>query len=188
MPSPRPDADQYDCHCQSANSACPIHAANAARMDALASHFDAISLDSRCRDALLRARADVRDAQMRLMGVDIALRFAPAQGPVPALQCRTAEAAKLLENVFRSVNIALVNELKGVYAAMDIDVWEVIAAARNYRALKSSQTPAAADAKLRAQTLLREFIELYGARALQEFSAQNSIVDIYTELTDFPLE
>jgi UDP-N-acetyl-D-glucosamine dehydrogenase len=49
---------------------------------------------------------------------------------VPVTNCRTAEAAKLLENVFRGVNIALVNELKGVYAAMDIDVWEVIAAAR----------------------------------------------------------
>ena len=49
---------------------------------------------------------------------------------VPVANCRTAEAAKLLENVFRSVNIALVNELKGVYAAMDIDVWEVIAAAK----------------------------------------------------------
>jgi UDP-N-acetyl-D-glucosamine dehydrogenase len=49
---------------------------------------------------------------------------------VPVANCRTAEAAKLLENVFRGVNIALVNELKGVYAAMDIDVWEVIAAAR----------------------------------------------------------
>ncbi len=49
---------------------------------------------------------------------------------VPVANCRTAEAAKLLENVFRGVNIALVNELKGVYAAMDIDVWEVIAAAK----------------------------------------------------------
>lgn len=49
---------------------------------------------------------------------------------VPVANCRTAEAAKLLENVFRAVNIALVNELKLVYAAMDIDVWEVIAAAR----------------------------------------------------------
>ena len=48
---------------------------------------------------------------------------------VPVANCRTAEAAKLLENVFRGVNIALVNELKGVYAAMDIDIWEVIAAA-----------------------------------------------------------
>lgn len=49
---------------------------------------------------------------------------------VPVSSCRVAEAAKLLENIFRSVNIALVNELKRVYAAMDIDIWEVIAAAR----------------------------------------------------------
>lgn len=49
---------------------------------------------------------------------------------VPVANCRTAEAVKLLENIFRSVNIALVNELKGVYAAMNIDIWEVIAAAR----------------------------------------------------------
>jgi UDP-N-acetyl-D-glucosamine dehydrogenase len=49
---------------------------------------------------------------------------------VPVSSCRVAEAAKLLENIFRSVNIALVNELKVVYAAMDIDIWEVIAAAK----------------------------------------------------------
>jgi len=49
---------------------------------------------------------------------------------VPVSNCRTAEAAKLLENVFRSVNIALVNELKTVYGAMDIDIWEVVAAAK----------------------------------------------------------
>jgi UDP-N-acetyl-D-glucosamine dehydrogenase len=49
---------------------------------------------------------------------------------VPVANCRTAEAVKLLENVFRGVNIALVNELKTVYGAMDIDIWEVIAAAR----------------------------------------------------------
>ncbi|HYH45415.1 MAG TPA: nucleotide sugar dehydrogenase, partial [Thermoanaerobaculia bacterium] len=41
-----------------------------------------------------------------------------------------AEAVKITENVFRSVNIALVNELKLIYAAMGIDVWEVIEAAR----------------------------------------------------------
>jgi len=41
-----------------------------------------------------------------------------------------AEATKLLENFFRSVNIALVNELKVVYAAMGIDIWEVIDAAK----------------------------------------------------------
>lgn len=49
---------------------------------------------------------------------------------VPVSSCRVAEAAKLLENIFRSVNIALVNELKVVYAAMGIDVWEVINAAK----------------------------------------------------------
>jgi len=49
---------------------------------------------------------------------------------VPVSSCRVAEAAKLLENVFRSVNIALVNELKLVYADMGIDIWEVIEAAR----------------------------------------------------------
>lgn len=42
----------------------------------------------------------------------------------------TAEAVKITENVFRSVNIALVNELKLIYDAMGIDVWEVIDAAK----------------------------------------------------------
>jgi UDP-N-acetyl-D-glucosamine dehydrogenase len=49
---------------------------------------------------------------------------------VPVSSCRVAEATKLLENIFRSVNIALVNELKVVYSAMGIDVWEVIHAAK----------------------------------------------------------
>jgi len=49
---------------------------------------------------------------------------------VPVSSCRAAEAAKLLENTFRSVNIALVNELKLVYGAMGIDIWEVINAAK----------------------------------------------------------
>lgn len=40
-----------------------------------------------------------------------------------------AEGAKLLENIFRAVNIALVNELKQIFTEMDIDVWEVIRAA-----------------------------------------------------------
>ncbi|MDZ7808035.1 MAG: nucleotide sugar dehydrogenase [Gracilimonas sp.] len=48
---------------------------------------------------------------------------------VPVSDCKTAEAVKLTENIFRSVNIALVNELKVVYEAMDIDVHEVIDAA-----------------------------------------------------------
>jgi UDP-N-acetyl-D-glucosamine dehydrogenase len=49
---------------------------------------------------------------------------------VPVSSCRVAEATKLLENTFRGVNIALVYELKVVYSAMDIDVWEVINAAK----------------------------------------------------------
>jgi UDP-N-acetyl-D-glucosamine dehydrogenase len=49
---------------------------------------------------------------------------------VPVSSCRIAEAAKLLENIFRSVNIALVNELKLVYGSMGIDIWEVIEAAK----------------------------------------------------------
>ena len=49
---------------------------------------------------------------------------------VPVSSCRAAEATKLLENIFRSVNIALVNELKLVYGAMGIDVWEVVHAAK----------------------------------------------------------
>jgi UDP-N-acetyl-D-glucosamine dehydrogenase len=49
---------------------------------------------------------------------------------VPVSSCRAAEATKLLENTFRAVNIALVNELKVVYEAMGIDVWEVIHSAK----------------------------------------------------------
>ena len=45
---------------------------------------------------------------------------------VPVASSRTAEAIKLTENIFRSVNIALVNELKVIFDAMDIDVWDVI--------------------------------------------------------------
>jgi UDP-N-acetyl-D-glucosamine dehydrogenase len=60
----------------------------------------------------------------------IALYSRAIQTIVPVSSCRAAEATKLLENIFRGVNIALVNELKMVYAAMNIDVWEVIDAAR----------------------------------------------------------
>ena len=49
---------------------------------------------------------------------------------IPVSSCRVAEATKLLENIFRSVNIALVNELKLVYQAMGINIWEVIEAAK----------------------------------------------------------
>ncbi len=48
---------------------------------------------------------------------------------VPVSSTRAAEATKLLENIYRSINIALVNELKMVFDRMGIDVWEVINAA-----------------------------------------------------------
>ena len=47
---------------------------------------------------------------------------------VPVSNIRTAEMAKLFENVFRNVNIALVNELRVICDQFDVDVWEVIAA------------------------------------------------------------
>ena len=47
----------------------------------------------------------------------------------PVSSCRMAEATKLTENIFRAVNIAMVNELKVVFQKMGIDVWEVIQAA-----------------------------------------------------------
>ncbi|MCA6326781.1 nucleotide sugar dehydrogenase [Phenylobacterium sp.] len=62
---------------------------------------------------------------------DLAVAFYEAMitRVVPVSSAAAAEAAKLTENIFRSVNIALVNELKLVYDAMGIDVWEVIDAA-----------------------------------------------------------
>ncbi len=60
----------------------------------------------------------------------VALYSKAVERVVPVSSCRAAEATKLLENIFRSVNIALVNELKMVYDAMGIDVWEVIEAAK----------------------------------------------------------
>lgn len=49
---------------------------------------------------------------------------------VPVSSSQAAEATKLLENIFRSVNIALVNEMKMILDRMGIDVWEVINAAK----------------------------------------------------------
>ena len=66
---------------------------------------------------------------------DLALELACAlygsfvERVVPVSSTDTAEAVKLVENIFRAVNIALVNELKTVFTAMGIDVWEVLAAA-----------------------------------------------------------
>ncbi len=49
---------------------------------------------------------------------------------VPVSSCSAAEATKLVENIFRCVNIAMVNELKVVFQRMGIDIWEVIDAAK----------------------------------------------------------
>lgn len=48
---------------------------------------------------------------------------------VPVSSLKVAEATKLLENIFRSVNIAMVNEMKMIFERLGIDIWEVIQAA-----------------------------------------------------------
>lgn len=67
------------------------------------------------------------DEQSRALAVNLYEKV--VSKVVAVSSAATAEATKLTENIFRSVNIALVNELKLVYGAMGIDVWEVIAAA-----------------------------------------------------------
>jgi UDP-N-acetyl-D-glucosamine dehydrogenase len=75
----------------------------------------------------------------KVVGGDGADALAAAQALYDAVVVRTvavsstdvAEAVKLTENMFRAVNIALVNELKLVYGSMGIDVWEVIEAAKS---------------------------------------------------------
>jgi len=64
-------------------------------------------------------------------GLEIAQAFYDAVicKTVPVSSCRAAEATKLMENIFRCINIALVNELKMVFTEMDIDIWEVVQAA-----------------------------------------------------------
>ena len=54
----------------------------------------------------------------------------PSNRLSPVASCRVAEAVKLTENIFRAVNIAMVNELKLVFESMGIDIWDVIAAAK----------------------------------------------------------
>jgi len=68
-------------------------------------------------------------------GVDLASRdvaeklyAAAIETVVPVSSARVAEASKILENIYRAVNIALVNELKMLFDEMEIDIWEVIAA------------------------------------------------------------
>lgn len=58
-----------------------------------------------------------------------ALYGAVLENAIAVESCEVAEAAKVVENVYRCVNIALVNELKRIFDAMGIDVWQVIAAA-----------------------------------------------------------
>lgn len=67
------------------------------------------------------------DPQARSIATALYDLFTPRT--VTVSSTATAEAVKITENVFRAVNIALVNELKIVYEAMGIDVWEVIDAA-----------------------------------------------------------
>jgi UDP-N-acetyl-D-glucosamine dehydrogenase len=62
--------------------------------------------------------------------VAVALYSAAIQTVVPVSSPEVAEAAKILENVFRAVNIALANEMKVVLDQMGINVWEVIEAAK----------------------------------------------------------
>jgi UDP-N-acetyl-D-glucosamine dehydrogenase len=50
---------------------------------------------------------------------------------VPVASCEVAEASKILENTYRSVNIAMVNELKLLFMKLGIDIWEVIEAAKS---------------------------------------------------------
>jgi len=59
-----------------------------------------------------------------------ALYSAALDKVLPVSNAMVAESGKLLENVFRSVNIALVNELKMIFDRMSIDIWEVIDAAK----------------------------------------------------------
>ena len=62
--------------------------------------------------------------------VAVALYRKAIKQVVPVSTAEVAEAAKLLENIYRAVNIALVNEMKIVLQAMGIDVWEVVEAAK----------------------------------------------------------
>lgn len=63
-------------------------------------------------------------------GVAVALYERAVDKVIAVSSSRVAESSKLLENIFRSVNIALVNELKMTFDRMGIDIWEVIEAAK----------------------------------------------------------
>jgi len=83
------------------------------------------------------ARFSTRTIPKVVGGVDapstdaaVALYSSAVERVVRVSSARVAESAKLLENIYRSVNIALVNELKVTFERMGIDVWEVIEAAK----------------------------------------------------------
>ncbi|MFQ5413360.1 MAG: nucleotide sugar dehydrogenase [Phycisphaerae bacterium] len=65
----------------------------------------------------------------RSLKVARSLYGAGISGVAPVSSCEVAEASKILENVYRCVNIALINELKMLFDRMGIDVWEVVGAA-----------------------------------------------------------
>ncbi|MGE0759024.1 MAG: nucleotide sugar dehydrogenase, partial [Pirellulaceae bacterium] len=69
-----------------------------------------------------------RDANSRDLA--LALYAHAVVKTVPASSCEVAEACKILENTYRAVNIAMVNELKVLFHRMGIDIWEVIEAAK----------------------------------------------------------
>lgn len=66
----------------------------------------------------------------RCLALAKALYDTIVKNTVPVSSTRAAEATKLLENIYRSVNIALVNELKALFDKMNIDIWEVVEAAK----------------------------------------------------------
>lgn len=67
------------------------------------------------------------DPASRMLAVSLYTQIVPKV--VEVSSAATAEAVKLTENIFRCINIAMVNELKVIYAEMGIDIWEVIDAA-----------------------------------------------------------
>jgi len=69
-------------------------------------------------------------ASPECLKVGIALYSKIVERVVPVSSTRVAEATKLLENIYRAVNIAMVNELKIVFERMGLNIWEVIEAAK----------------------------------------------------------
>ncbi len=81
-----------------------------------------------------------------------ALYRAAVDKVVPVSSSRAAELTKLLENIFRAVNIALVNELKLLCEKMGIDIWEVIDARPPSRSASCPSTPAPASAAIASRS------------------------------------